>query len=225
MTDNPDQDARDQQARANMVAQQLKPRGIRNPRVLAAMGRVPRHLFVPEALGAFAYDDGALPIEAEQTISQPFVVALMTQLMGLAGGERVLEIGTGSGYQAAVLAEIAEEVITIERHEILATRASERLRLLGYSNITVVHADGSSGYPEQSPYDAAMIAAAAPHVTQSVLRQLRDGGRLVVPVGGQKGQVLQVWQRTGSSFKHRAISKVAFVPLRGELGWASQEWE
>lgn len=211
-------------AREQMVAEQLKARKIRDPRVLAAFGRTLRHEFVLDRYRHQAYDDNALPIEAGQTISQPYVAALMTQLLGLKSGERVLEIGTGSGYQAAILAEIAAQVYTIERHEILAESAASRLERLGYRNVFVVSGDGSRGLPEQAPFEAVLITAAAPLVAQALLRQLVDGGRLVLPVGDSGGQKLQLWVRQGQNFMHRTVTSVSFVPLRGELGWNTERW-
>ncbi len=214
-----------EQQREQMVREQLAGRDIQDQRVLQAMLRVPRHAFVPQELRSLAYDDGPLPIGENQTISQPYVVALMSQLLALRGRERVLEIGTGSGYQAAVLAEIAAEVYTIERFQSLADRAAACLAELGYSNVHVIYADGSRGLKEHAPFQGILVTAAAPLVPQAILNQLDQNGTLVIPVGGRKGQVLQVWTRQGSSFLQRRVAPVAFVPLRGELGWHNTDWK
>ena len=177
-------------ARAEMVELQLRRRGIRDERVLEAMARVPRDRFVPDSLSAHAYDDGALPIGNDQTISQPFVVATICALLGLHGSERVLDVGTGSGYQAAVLAELAAEVVTIERIPELAERARTTLADLGYGNVEVTVGDGSLGVPERAPFDAIAVAAAAPTIPPALFDQLAEGGRLVVPRGSRFGQEL-----------------------------------
>lgn len=208
--------------RLRMVEAQIEKRGILNTRVLAAMRRVPRHVFVPEAVRDFAYRDGPLEIGEGQTISQPYIVGLMTALLRLQGGERVLEVGTGSGYQAAILGEIAGEVHTIERHIPLAQQAEERLRSLGYTNVSVHVGDGTLGLPAHAPYAAILVAAAAPHVPQALLDQLEEGGRLVLPVGASShmgGQILQRWERHGQRFEREDLIPVAFVPLIGEQGW------
>ncbi|HSI98231.1 MAG TPA: protein-L-isoaspartate(D-aspartate) O-methyltransferase, partial [Gaiellaceae bacterium] len=178
------------EARARMVERQLRRRGIADERVLAAMARVPRELFVSESLRAYAYDDGALPIGHGQTISQPFIVATICQLLGLDGHERVLDVGTGSGYQAAVLAELAREVVTIERIPELAEHARAALGAAGYGRVEVVVGDGSLGVPDRAPYDAIAVAAAAPTVPEALYEQLVLGGRLVVPRGSRGGQDL-----------------------------------
>ncbi len=210
--------------RQRMVDEQLIPRHIRDPRLLDAMRTVPRHLFVPPKVRHLAYADGPLPIGQSQTISQPYIVAYMTELLDLQGDEKVLEIGTGSGYQAAILAELAREVYTIEQHPPLARRAARTLELLGYRNVHVLTGDGSRGLPEHAPYDAIIVTAAAPHIPQTLLDQLADGGRLVAPVGGEQGQILQRWQREGQSFLAENLAPVAFVPLRGQFGWQTKEW-
>jgi protein-L-isoaspartate(D-aspartate) O-methyltransferase len=213
--------------RMRMVETQVEKRGIYNHNVLEAMRRVPRHLFVPEAVRDYAYRDGPLEIGEGQTISQPYIVALMTALLRLQGGERVLEVGTGSGYQAAILAEIAGEVHTIERHARLAQQAKEVLDTLGYTNITVHIGDGTLGAPAHAPYAAILVAAAAPHVPQALLDQLDDGGRLVLPVGAAShtgGQVLQRWERHGPHFEREDLIPVAFVPLIGEQGWEDKDF-
>lgn len=208
-----------------MVREQIERRGIRDPRVLDALRTVPRHLFVPSDQRHRAYADGALPINMEQTISQPYIVALMTELMELKGGETVLEVGTGSGYQAAVLAQIAAQVHSIERHGPLAQTAREVLASLGVNNIQVHTGDGTLGLPEFAPYQAIMVTAAAPKAPQSLLDQLGDGGRLVIPVGGKHSQRLGVWRRKGNRFKQTTITAVVFVPLLGDEGWSEKDWK
>ena len=183
------------------------------------MGRVPRHLFVPAELVDRAYENRALPIGFSQTISQPLVVALMTDALGLEGGEKVLEVGTGSGYQAAVLAELAREVHTIERSEPLHQIASHRLRSLGYGNLVCYLGDGSQGLAEEAPFDAICITAGTPEIPEPLRSQLAEGGRLVVPVGARKRQALRRVTRTGGKDVVEDISPVVFVPLIGEHGW------
>ena len=206
-------------ARKRMVDRQIAQRGLTDNRILEAFQTVPRHLFVPEGQRQFAYSDGPLSIGSGQTISQPYIVAFMTQALELKEGDRVLEIGTGSGYQAAVLAELVREVHTIERHPELAEQAENLLRELGYQNIFVHRGDGTHGLPEFSPYQAVIVTAAAPEVPQPLLDQLADGGRLIMPVGGRSGQVLKRWKKTGDQLKQETLSPVAFVPLIGEFGW------
>ena len=179
-----------------MVERQLRRRGISDERVLAAMARVPRELFVPESLRAYAYDDGALPIGHRQTISQPFVVATICSLLALEGDERVLDVGTGSGYQAAVLAELATEVVTIERIPELADAAARALAAAGYANVEVRVGDGSLGVPDRAPFAAIAVAAAAPTVPPALYAQLAEGGRIVVPRGTRWGQELVLVVRT-----------------------------
>jgi protein-L-isoaspartate(D-aspartate) O-methyltransferase len=188
------------------------------------MGNIPRHLFVPEEYRHQAYADGPLPIGSGQTISQPYIVALMTQLLELEGDETVLEIGTGSGYQAAILAGLAAKVYTIERYPDLAERAREILDELRLDNVEIIVGDGSLGLPEHAPYQAIMVTAAAPEVPRPLLEQLAEAGRLVIPVGGIGGQSLQVWVCHGESFRHQSVLPVAFVPLRGKFGWESSRW-
>ncbi len=210
--------------RAQMVSQQLVARGLRDRRVLHAMRTVPRHRFVPLSLRVLAYADCALPIGHEQTISQPYVVACMTAALGLNGDERVLEVGTGSGYQAAILSQLAREVFTIERIPELAEQAKTRLHALGYTSIQVKTGDGSLGWPEMAPFDAILVTAAAPSVPQPLLDQLAVGGRLVVPVGDEWGQsVMRVYRREGEVV-YEKLEQVVFVPLIGEYGW-DEEWE
>ena len=206
-------------ARAAMVARQLRERGIRDERVLAAMSRVPRELFVPESLVAHAYDDGALPIGQHQTISQPFVVATICSLLSLTGTERVLDVGTGSGYQAAVLAELAAEVVTIERIPELAESARGLLQEMGYENVEVRAGDGSLGVPDRAPFDGIAVAAAAPFVPPALYEQLGDGGRLVLPRGTRVGQDLVLVVRTPQGPVERRSIACRFVPLVGDEGF------
>jgi protein-L-isoaspartate(D-aspartate) O-methyltransferase len=201
-----------------MVARQLRGYGISDRRVLEAFESVPRHLFVPEEYRNAAYEDGPLPIGFEQTISQPYIVAYMTQLLGLTGGERVLEVGTGSGYQAAILSALTAEVHTIELIPALADRAKAVFEHLGIRNIFLHVGDGSLGWDEAAPYDAILVTAAGPRVPKSLLNQLADGGRMVLPVGERGDQVLELWRRDGETFPHETLLPVAFVPLRGKEG-------
>ena len=205
--------------RKQMVAEQIRGRGLRDPRLLAAFESVPRHWFVPEEYRHLAYADGPLPIGHGQTISQPYIVALMTNLLELTGDDRALEVGTGSGYQAAILSRLAGEVHTVEIVPELARAAEKVLCESGCANVHVHLADGSLGWPEAAPYDAILVAAAAPSAPQPLLDQLADGGRMVIPVGGQGYQELEVWKREGEKLKSRTVVAVAFVPLRGEFGW------
>ncbi len=207
------------EARARMVDLQLRSRGIMDERVLAAMGRVPRELFVPDSVAHLAYEDGALPIGFGQTISQPFIVATICSLLGLSGSERVLDVGSGSGYQAAVLAELAAEVVSIERVPELGESAREALRRGGYANVEVRVGDGSLGLPERAPYDAIAVAAAAPVIPPALYGQLVEGGRLVLPRGGRWGQDLVLVERaSGGPVERRSVS-CRFVPLLGEEGF------
>ncbi len=206
-------------ARKRMVEEHIAARGVLDPRLLAVMGSVPRHLFVPADDLAWAYADGPLPIGHGQTISQPYIVALMTELLQVEATGRVLEVGTGSGYQAAVLGQLAAQVHTVEVIPELAAQAAKTLAGLGYKNIQVHTGDGSLGWPEAAPYDGILVAAAAPSAPQPLLDQLADGGRMVLPVGSRGYQHLEVWERKGHEFEHRDNLAVAFVPLRGEHGW------
>ena len=208
-------------ARARMIADDLVRRGIHDRRVLNAMGRVARDAFVPRADQARAYADQALPIGGGQTISQPYMVAAMTEALCLTGTERVLEVGTGSGYQAAILAELAREVISIERRPELAATARERLSALGYLNVQVVVADGSLGFPDAAPYDAILVAAGAPRLPDSLKTQLADGGRIAIPIGSREHQELRVLRRVGADFVETVHDACVFVPLIGAGGWPS----
>ncbi|MBA3469035.1 MAG: protein-L-isoaspartate(D-aspartate) O-methyltransferase [Herpetosiphonaceae bacterium] len=207
------------QGRHTMVTEQLQPRHIHNKRVLTAMASIPRHLFVAPDMQAQAYDDVALPIAEGQTISQPYIVALMAAALQLHGDERVLEIGTGSGYAAAVLALLAAEVITIERHRALAVSAAQLLDQLGYATVAVIEGDGSLGWPPDAPYDAISVPAGAPDVPPILLDQLADGGRLVIPVGPPEEQRLLRIVRQGARFIRDDLGPVRFVPLIGAAGW------
>ncbi len=202
-------------ARRRMVAEQIEARDVRDPRVLAALRRVPRHEFVPESERKHAYADRPLGIGLDQTISQPYVVAAMTELARAGPDARVLEVGTGSGYQAAVLAELAAEVYTIEILEPLARRAEGTLRRLGYANVHVRHGDGWLGWPEAAPFDAIVVTAAPPRVPPALLEQLVEGGRLVIPVG-RSWQELEVHVRTPDGFEVERVFPVRFVPMTGE---------
>jgi protein-L-isoaspartate(D-aspartate) O-methyltransferase len=206
--------------RARMVDEQLRGRDIVDERVLEAMERVPRELFVPEDLRGRAFDDAALPIGAGQTISQPYMVARIAEELGLRGSERVLDVGTGSGYQAAVLAELADDVHTIERIPELAEQAQRNLVAAGYEGVTVHVGDGSRGLPDHAPYDAIAVAAAAPEFPQALYEQLRPAGRLVVPVGARRGQRLEVIVRSPEGPAVLRSVPCRFVPLVGEEGFA-----
>ncbi len=206
-------------ARKAMVKQQIAARGVEDPRVLEALLKVPRHLFVPPHLVDRAYDDSPLPIGEGQTISQPYMVAWMTELLELGEDSRVLEVGTGSGYQAAVLCELAREVCTIEKIPELAREAERRLLSLGYRNFRVRVGDGTLGWPEEAPFHGIMVTAGAPSVPQPLMEQLADGGRLVIPVGPSGMQMLTVIKREGRSFTRSDEGSCVFVPLVGEHGW------
>ncbi len=206
-------------ARRAMIETQLRRRGIHEAQVLAAMGAVPRHEFVPADFRQRAYEDAPLPIGDGQTISQPYIVAAMTVALRLRGNERVLEIGAGCGYQAAVLASLAKEVFTIEYRSELATSAAERLTRLGYANVHVHCGDGTLGLPEFAPFDAILVAAAAPAAPAPLLAQLAEGGRMVVPVGSMENQELQLVQRVNNKFHTTMLEGCRFVPLVGAHGW------
>jgi len=206
-------------ARREMVRLQLQSRGIRDRRVLEAMGRVPRERFVPPALRGEAYADRAMSIECDQTISQPLIVAMMTEALELSGSESVLEIGTGSGYQAAVLAELAREVTSVERHQELSDRAGAILEELGYGNVTLVVGDGTLGWPERGPYDRILVTAAAREAPPALLDQLHEGGLLVMPLGDRDYQTLEAIRIVDGEARSRSLSPCRFVPLVGEQGW------
>jgi protein-L-isoaspartate(D-aspartate) O-methyltransferase len=207
-------------ARRRMVERQLRARGIEDERVLGAMGEVPREAFLPEALRDRAYADSALPIGEEQTISQPWIVAAICQALELEGSELVLEVGTGSGYSAAVLARLAAHVVSIERHRQLSEAAVGRLASLGVRNVELVAGDGSLGVAERAPFDAIAVHAAAPAPPPALIEQLADGGRLVVPVSGGEADMLTVLRRAGDGVERRALGPCRFVPLIGEEGFS-----
>jgi protein-L-isoaspartate(D-aspartate) O-methyltransferase len=207
-------------ARERMVVEQIEARDVTDKLTLAALRKVPRHLFVTPGSAKHAYEDYPLPIGHGQTISQPYIVAFMTQALGLKGGEKVLEIGTGSGYQAAVLAEIAKTVYTIEILEPLADEARERLARLGYKNVKVRSGDGYLGWPEAAPFDAIIVTAAAPRIPEPLKDQLKEGGRLVIPVGDEY-QELTVVTRRGGEFDEQRVIPVRFVPMTGKVRKAS----
>jgi len=210
--------------RAHMVERHLKARGISDPLLLAAMGQVPRETFVPEHLHEFTYEDSALPIEAGQTISQPYIVARMVELAEIKPGDTVLEVGAGSGYAAAVMSRMANRVFAIERHEELAKLAAARLQRLGYGNVEIICADGTKGWIDEAPYQAIIVSAGGPRVPEALKQQLAVGGRLVIPVGEHGYQTLMRVTRTGEdSFEDEKFGAVAFVPLIGEQGWAEPE--
>jgi protein-L-isoaspartate(D-aspartate) O-methyltransferase len=207
-------------AREAMVGQQLRARGIRDERILQAMGKLPRELFVPGWRRELAYEDGALPIAAGQTISQPYVVARMTELLAPRDGDRILEIGTGSGYQTAVLALLGGKVVSYERHPELAETARRVLRELGLADdVDVRIGDGSSGDPGGERYDGILVTAAAPRIPDGLREQLADGGRLVIPVGPRDHQLLIIVERHGNEWTERSDGPVVFVPLVGEGGY------
>jgi protein-L-isoaspartate(D-aspartate) O-methyltransferase len=206
-------------ARRAMVEEQVRRRGIASPRVLEVLLSVLRHEFVPAEFQADAYADKPLPIGEGQTISQPFMVGAMTDALELAGSERVLEIGTGSGYQAAVLSRLAREVISVESHTSLALAAQERLARLGYANVHVHNGDGSLGFADAAPYDAILITAAAPEIPPLLASQLCEGGRLVIPVGSQENQELLQARKESGVLHSRVLFDCRFVPLLGRYGW------
>jgi len=210
--------------RERMVELQLARRGISDPRVLDAFRAVPREAFLPPELAEFAYRDTPLPIAAGQTISQPYIVAVTVEALGLRGAERVLEIGTGSGYAAAILGRLAKEVFTIERLEPLADEAGERLARLGYRNVHVLCADGTLGWPDHAPYDAIAVAAGGPELPKALLAQLAPGGRLVIPVGPDVAsqELVRVVREGNQHFRREPIMSVRFVPLIGEQGWPEE---
>lgn len=210
-------------ARRRMVEEQIMARGVRDPRVIDAMLRVPRHKFVEEALESQAYQDGPLPIGERQTISQPYMVAVMSEALALQGSEKVLEVGTGSGYQAAVLALLADRVFTLERIPALARRARKALDACGYNKVNIRLTDGTLGWPEMAPFDAIMVTAGAPEVPRGYLDQLAVGGRLVIPVGDRLSQVLIRITRTAEdAYQEERLLGCRFVPLVGSNGWREE---
>jgi protein-L-isoaspartate(D-aspartate) O-methyltransferase len=210
--------------RAAMVERQITSRGIRSELVLGAMASVPREKFLPDSMEEFAYEDSPLPIAEGQTISQPYIVALMTEALALDGGEKVLEIGTGSGYAAAVLSRIAKDVYTVERIGQLAERAAAVLADLGYGNVHVLHGDGTLGWVDHAPYDAIVVAAGGPDVPESLKRQLKVGGRLVIPIGKDTRvqELVRVTRVSNDEYATEDLADVRFVPLVGEEGWGPQ---
>lgn len=210
--------------RAEMIDRHIVHRGVRSEVVLAAMRNVAREAFLPEELREFAYEDAPLPIAKGQTISQPYIVAMMTEALGLRGGEKVLEIGTGSGYAAAILSRIAKDVYTVERIGQLAEKSAALLTRLGYNNVHVLHADGTHGWPEHAPYDAIVVAAGGPYVPESLKAQFKVGGRLVIPVGADRRvqELLRVTRVAEDEYTSEELADVRFVPLLGAEGWTAQ---
>ena len=206
-------------ARARMVERQLRERGIADERVLAAMGEVPRELFLPEAARRRAYADSALPIGSEQTISQPWIVAAICQALQLSGEELVLEVGTGSGYSAAVLSRLAAHVVSVERYEGLSRGAAEVLGSIGAGNVELAVGDGSLGVPGRAPFDAIAVHASAPAAPPPLLAQLVDEGRMVVPIASEEAEMLTVLRRAGTEFERTVLGPCRFVPLIGEEGF------
>jgi len=202
-----------------MVTEQIMRRGVVTPRVIEAFRKVPRHLFVPEQFWSQSYNDHPLPIGEGQTISQPYIVALMTDFLSLSGEEKVLEIGTGSGYQAAILAELGKEVYTVERHRLLAERAERLLKELNYQNVKVLVGDGTKGWEEFSPYQRIMVTASAPDVPQPLFNQLDEMGKLVIPIGGRWSQDLTLIEKRKGKMIRKSICGCVFVPLIGEYGY------
>ncbi len=215
-------DADLQAARNDMLRRQLRQRGIRDRRVLEAMAAVPRERFVPAEIRRDAFADRALPIDCGQTISQPYIVGLMTQALKLSGNELVLEIGTGSGYQTAILARLAREVVSIERHAALTVQAKAVLAELGYANVTLLTGDGTLGWPDRAPYDRIMVTAMAAACPPPLFAQLSDGGAIVIPLGGRDSQTLQVIRKEVGQPRVVNLSPCRFVPLIGAEGWAEE---
>jgi len=211
-------------ARRRMLVTQVTSRGVRDPRVLAALARVPREWFLPDALAPRAYEDGPLPIGAHQTISQPYIVALMTECLAPRRTHRVLEIGTGSGYQTAVLARLARHVYTIERIPTLLAEAERRFSRLGLRNVLARVGDGAQGWPEAALFDRIIVTAAAPRVPEPLMDQLAPEGRLVIPVGDAAAQELLVVERAPAGWRERRVEGVRFVPLISDLAFAEHEW-
>ncbi|HEX6901299.1 MAG TPA: protein-L-isoaspartate(D-aspartate) O-methyltransferase [Thermoanaerobaculia bacterium] len=205
------------QARRKMVEEQVRSRGVTDARVLAAMEAVPRHLFVPDGERVRAYTDSPLPIGAGQTISQPYIVALMTSLLDVQPGDRILEVGTGSGYQAAVLSRLARQVYSIEIIEHLANRARRTLETVGYNNVEVLVGDGYKGWPEEAPFDGIIVTAAPPRIPEPLLRQLKTGGKLVIPVGEGYQDLEVLTKRADGDFDRTKVLPVRFVPMTGQV--------
>lgn len=206
-------------AREQMVRKQLRRRGIVDRRVLAAMGKVPRERFIAEELRGEAYADRALAIDCGQTISQPYIVALMTEALQLSGHEKVLEIGTGSGYQTAILAELAAEVVSVERYPELSEQAASALRALGYRNVTLAVGDGTLGWPSRAPFDRVIVTAAAARYPPALFEQLAEEGLLIIPLGGRDYQTLQAIRKVAGRPQATTLSACRFVPLVGVQGW------
>lgn len=206
-------------ARKKMLDEQLIPRGIKDEKVLQVIGSLPRHCFVQEALVSQAYSDYPLNIGEGQTISQPYIVALMTQCLALKGDEKILEIGTGCGYQAAVLAKLCKAVYSIERIKNLSNKARRTLYELGLFNAKLKIGDGTLGWPENAPYDGIVVTAGAPVIPEELVKQLKDGGRLVIPVGDQETQIMKIITRRGSSYVTEDVTPCRFVKLIGKQGW------
>jgi protein-L-isoaspartate(D-aspartate) O-methyltransferase len=209
-------------ARSAMVEQQLRKRGISDSRVLEAMGRIGRHLFIPPDHQSEAYDDRPVPIGEGQTISQPYMVALMTQTLAPKAKDRVLEVGTGSGYQTAILAELCQKVYTIERIPALRQKAEKILRGLGYPNVAFRTGDGSRGWPEEAPFEGIMVTAGAPQPPPTLTSQLAEGGRLIIPAGSRYSQTLYKIIRQGDQFSEEEVTGCVFVPLVGDYGWEEE---
>lgn len=206
-----------------MVTQQIMRRGVVTPRVIEAFKKVPRHLFVPEQFQSHSYNDHPLPIGEGQTISQPYIVALMTDLLDLSGEDKVLEIGTGSGYQAAILAELGKEVYTVERHKLLAERAEKIFKELNYQNVKVLVGDGTKGWKEFSPYQKIIVTASAPDVPQPLFIQLDEMGKLVIPIGGRWSQDLVLIEKRKGKMIRKSVCGCVFVPLIGEYGYGDTD--
>lgn len=211
-------------ARLAMVDEQLRRRGVRDERVLAAMERVPRHEFIPREAWEVAYRDHPVPIGEGQTISQPYIVAAMVSHLSLRPNDKVLEVGTGTGYEAAILAQLACEVVTVERQPRLAEEAQQIFERLGYTNIRVVVGDGTLGVPEFAPYDGIIVAAAGPSVPPALLEQLAEGGRMVIPTGTRDEQILQLVRKFQGNFTYQYLEAVRFVPLVGEKGFLERDF-
>jgi protein-L-isoaspartate(D-aspartate) O-methyltransferase len=224
MADGPSADPRVAD-RQRMVERQIRARGVRDERVLHAMAAVPREAFVPPGQEAHAYDDSPLPIAAGQTISQPFVVALMVEALELGGADRALEVGAGSGYAAAVMSRICAAVYAIERHAALVADAQAALDRVGYRNVTVRHGDGTLGWPEEAPFDGILVSAGGPQIPAALREQMAPGGRMVIPVGtlGRVQRLVRVVRERADSWREDDLGEVAFVPLIGEQGWGERE--